>query len=86
MTARRQGKPLKPNTAVDPLLRQIFNEQERLGVSTPMLARLSDIDSRVIASLRHPAVGKGKSIDIHRLRRLAWALDFDFPDKLKKRD
>jgi len=84
MTPQR-GKALKPNTAVDPLLRQIFDEQERLGVSTPTLARLTDIDPRTIADLRHPAVGKGKRISVHHLRRLAEALDFEFPAKLRKR-
>lgn len=85
MTARRQGKLLKPNTAIDPMLRQLFDEQERLGVSTPVLARLTGMDARTISDLRHPAIGKGKSVSVRYLRKLAEALDFDFPDKLKKR-
>lgn len=84
MTPQR-GKALKPNTAVDPLLRQIFDEQERLGVSTATLARITGIDMRVIADLRHPAIGKGKRINMHHLRQLAEALDFEFPAKLRKR-
>ena len=35
---RREGRPLQPNTAYDPLMKQLFDEQERLNVSTRLLA------------------------------------------------
>ncbi len=85
MNGRRDGRPLEPNTAYDPLLKQLFTEQERLGVSTRVLAKLVGVDKRALDALRHPAVSKGKLVPLYVVRRLAEALDFVFPDKLVKR-
>jgi hypothetical protein len=85
MTGRREGKPLKPNTAYDPLLRQIFAEQERLNVSTRQLASISGLPASTIEDLRHPSIDKGKHAVLHQVRRLAEALDFEFPDRMRKR-
>lgn len=85
MNGRREGKPLQPSTAYDPLLKQIFNEQERLNVSTRILAHISGVPQSTIENLRHPAGSNGKRIMLHQVRRLAEALDFDFPSQIKKR-
>ena len=85
MTGRREGKPLQPNTAYDPLLRQIFAEQERLNVSSRLLASISGVPASTIEDLRHPSLDKGKRVPLHQVRRLAEALDFEFPDRMRKR-
>jgi hypothetical protein len=85
MTGRREGKPLKPNTAYDPLLKQIFDEQERLNVSSRLLANISGLPASTIEDLRHPSIDKGKHAVLHQVRRLAEALDFEFPDRMRKR-
>jgi len=85
MTGRREGKPLQPNTAYDPLMKQIFDEQERLNVSSRLLASISGVPASTIEDLRHPSLDKGKRVPLHQVRRLAEALDFDFPDRMRKR-
>jgi hypothetical protein len=85
MNGRREGKPLQPNTAYDPLLQQIFAEQERLNVSTRILSHLSGVPQSTIEDLRHPSSSNGKRIMLHHIRRLCEALDFDFPLTIKKR-
>jgi len=85
MTGRREGKPLQPNTAYDPLMKQIFDEQERLNVSSRLLASISGVPASTIEDLRHPSIDKGKRVPLHQVRRLAEALDFDFPDRMRKR-
>lgn len=85
MNGRRDGRPLQPHTSYDPLLAQIFSEQERLNVSTRLLADISGVPKRTIDQLRHPALDKGKNVPLYQVRRLAQALDFDFPDRLRKR-
>jgi hypothetical protein len=85
MTGRREGKPLQPNTAYDPLLKQIFDEQERLNVSSRLLASISGVPKHTIDELRHPSLDKGKRVPLHQVRRLAEALDFEFPDRMRKR-
>jgi hypothetical protein len=85
MNGRREGKPLKPNTTYDPLLRQIFTEQERLNVSSRLLANISGVPASTIEDLRHPSLDKGKRVPLHQVRRLAEALDFEFPDRMRKR-
>lgn len=82
---RRDGKPLQPNTAYDPILKQLFDEQERLNVSTRLLADISGVPGTTISAMRHPSGAGGKKIMLHHLRRLAEALDFVFPDRLRKR-
>ena len=82
---RREGRPLQPNTCYDPLLKQLFAEQERLNVSTRLLADISGVPKYTIDDLRHPKLGKGKRVSLFHVRRLAEALDFEFPDKLRKR-
>jgi hypothetical protein len=83
MTGRREGKPLQPNTAYDPLLKQIFDEQERLNVSSRLLASISGVPASTIEDLRHPSLDKGKRVPLHQVRRLAEALDFEF--RMRKR-
>jgi hypothetical protein len=85
MTGRREGKPLQPNTAYDPLMKQIFDEQERLNVSSRLLASISGVPASTIEDLRHPSLDKGKRVPLHQVRRLAEALDFEFPDSMRKR-
>ena len=85
MTGRREGKPLQSNTAYDPLLKQVFDEQERLNVSSRLLASISGVPKRTIDELRHPSLDKGKRVPLHQVRRLAEALDFDFPNRMRKR-
>lgn len=85
MNGRRDGRPLEPTTAYDPLLKQIFTEQERLCVSTRVLARLVGVNKRTLDDLRHPAETKGKMVPLFVVRRLAEAMDFTFPDRLVKR-
>ena len=85
MNGRREGRPLQPNTAYDPLLKQIFDEQERLNVSSRLLASISGVPASTIEDLRHPSIDKGKRVPLHQVRRLAEALDFDFPDRMRKR-
>lgn len=85
MNGRRDGRPLQPHTAYDPLLAQIFSEQERLNVSTRLLADISGVPKRTIDEMRHPALNKGKRVPLWHVRRLAEALDFEFPTKLRKR-
>lgn len=82
---RREGRPLQPSTAYDPLLKQLFDEQERLNVSTRLLADISGIPKRTIDQLRHPSLNKGKNLPLYQVRRLAEALDFVFPNRLQKR-
>ena len=82
---RRDGRPLKPSTAYDPILKQLFDEQERLNVSTRLLADISGVPKRTIDQLRHPALNKGKNLPLYQVRRLAEALDFEFPNRLRKR-
>jgi hypothetical protein len=85
MTGRREGKPLQSNTAYDPLMKQIFDEQERLNVSSRLLASISGVPASTIEDLRHPSLDKGKRVPLHQVRRLAEALDFEFPDRMRKR-
>jgi len=85
MNGRREGRPLQPNTAYDPILKQIFDEQERLNVSSRLLASISGVPASTIEDLRHPSLDKGKRVPLHQVRRLAEALDFDFPDRMRKR-
>jgi hypothetical protein len=85
MTGRREGKPLQSNTAYDPLMKQIFDEQERLNVSSRLLASISGVPKHTIEDLRHPSIDKGKRVPLHQVRRLAEALDFEFPDRMRKR-
>lgn len=75
---------MKPTTNRDPLLRQIFTEQERLKVSNTRLAKLSGISVAAISELRHPDADKGKRPTLHQVRQLALTLNFDFPDRLLK--
>ena len=78
------GANLKPTTAFDPLLRQIFTEQERLRISTHRLAKLAHMGVSKVMDLRHPSIDHGKTCTLAQARRLAEALDFKFPDKLIK--
>lgn len=80
-----RGRKLEPTTAADPLLRQIFTEQERLGVTTYRLARLAGMSPKIVATLRHPEHDKGKRVLVHHIRQLAFVLDFEWPEKLVKR-
>lgn len=81
---RYDGQLLKPNTAYDPLLRSIFNEQERLQISASFLAKLSGVHRTRISQLRHPKMDRGKSPTLREVRALAEALDFKFPNRLPK--
>lgn len=83
---RSHGKPLQPTTAHDPLLRQIFAEQERLNLATTSLAKISHVHATTIADLRHPNGSKGKRVFIHQVKQLAIALDFKWPDSLEKNE
>ena len=78
------GRAHKPSTAYDPLLRFIFAEQERMELSTLFLSKLSGIHRTRISQLRHPQRDRGKSPTIREVRALAEALDFKFPDTLRK--
>lgn len=78
------GRAFKPSTNQDPLLRQIFDEQARLNVSTTTLARITGINKRALEALRHPAVDKGKRATVAQVRQLAEALDFKWPTRLQK--
>lgn len=80
------GRAFKPSTNQDPLLKQLFDEQARLNVSTATLARISGIDKRALEALRHPSIGKGKRATIAQARQLAEALDFKWPTRLAKND
>lgn len=82
---RREGRPLQPNTAYDPILKQLFDEQERLNVSTRLLADISGVPKRTLDNLRHPVLSSGKNMPLYQVRRLAEALDFEFPSRLRKR-
>lgn len=75
---------MKPTTNRDPLLKQIFTEQERLRISTARFARLSGVDETTIGQLRHPNERKGKRPTLNQVRSLALALDFKFPERLSK--
>lgn len=85
MNGRRDGRPLQPNTAYDPLLKQIFDEQERVNISTRVLAAISGVPATTINELRHPSLEKGKRATMFQVRRLAEALDFEFPERMRKR-
>jgi hypothetical protein len=85
MNGRRDGRPLRPHTSYDPLLKQIFDEQERLAVSSRLLSDISGVPKRIIDQLRHPKLGYGKNVPLYQVRRLAEALDFEFPDRMRKR-
>jgi len=74
-----------PTTAHDPLMRQLFVEQERRGITNLELARLSSIHHGVISALRHPrADGRGKRPTLAQARAIARALEFHFPDELDR--
>jgi hypothetical protein len=75
---------MKPTTNRDPLLRQIFTEQERLRISNRRLAKLSGIGVSAIGELRHPDEHTGKRPTLGQVRALALALDFKFPERLSK--
>lgn len=79
------AKPgLQPTTQPDPLLRFLFREQERLGISNSRLARMSGVSPRCIIRYRHPGPKGGKTPPLTHARQLAHALGFTFPDKLEK--
>lgn len=80
----RTGRPKLPSTAYEPLLRAIFAEQDRLNISTAKLAKISNLSPTTIAKLRHPHGGSGKNASLNQVRRLAEALDFQFPSTLRK--
>lgn len=76
---------LQPTTQKDPLLRFLFREQERLGISNSRLARVSGVSPRCITRYRHPAPNTGgKSPPLTHARQLARALGFTFPESLEK--
>ena len=75
---------LQPTTQPDPLLRFLFQEQERLGISNGRLARMSGVSPRCITRYRHPGSTGGKTPPLTHARQLAHALGFTFPDKLEK--
>lgn len=75
---------LRPTTNRDPLLRQIFTEQERLRLPNSRLAGYSGLSERVIHDLRHPTEHNGKRATLVQVRALALALDFEFPARLIK--
>lgn len=70
-------------TARDPLLRQIFAEQDRLRISSARLSYMSGISVYKIRHYRHPN-DHGKLVLLRDVRHLAEALDFNFPSKLLK--
>lgn len=80
----KRGRPPIPSTNQDPLLRQLFNEQDRLQVSTSRLAKISGIRAEIIAHYRHPSVFHGKRPHYEHVKALALALDFKWPEKLTK--
>jgi len=77
---------LTPNTATDPLLRQLFEEQERLNIPTSKLAAMANVEKRSLDHLRHPPPGKAKTARLDCVRGLATALGFAFPDQLQRLD
>ena len=79
-----KGRALKPNTARDTLMKQLFDEQERLNVSNYRLGKLSAIHPVTIAKLRHPEGSHGKHPTLNQVRAIAEALDFIFPERLRK--
>lgn len=81
---RYDGKPLKPSTAYDPLLRFIFRQQEQRAIQTAFLAKLTGMRAQRISQLRHPQRDRGKSPTLREARALAEALDLKFPDHLMK--
>lgn len=78
------AKSLQPTTQQDPLLRFLFREQERLGLSNGRLASMSGVSPRCITRYRHPTQKGGKAPPLTHARQLAHALGFIFPDKLEK--
>lgn len=77
-------RPPKPSTNRDPLIQQIFNEQDRLGISTGTFAKLSGIDRRALEHMRHPGIANGKRTTLIQARAMAEALEFVWPTKLQK--
>jgi hypothetical protein len=73
-------------TSNEPLLRQIFDEAERLGVKMTTLAKLSGISYGRVLLFRNPDIKyqRGFNPRLDEVRSLALALDFEFPDRLSK--
>lgn len=70
---------LHPTTQPDPLLRALFTEQERRGLSNHRLATLSGVHRDVICAYRHPSRHGGKRPTITHVRAIAEALGYHFP-------
>ncbi len=79
-------RPLKPTKSTDPLLQQIFDEQQRLGMTTTDLAQRAGLPKPTVDGLRQPRPGRGKVVSINYVRRLATAVGFSFPNELKRLD
>lgn len=64
---------LRPNTAIDPTVRQIFTEQERQKISIRKLSEQTGLSVALISKLRHPDAN-GKHIRLPHLKKLAKAV------------
>ena len=79
-------RPLKPTKSTDPLLQQIFDEQQRLGMTTTDLAQRAGLPKPTVDGLRQPRPGRGKVVPINYVRRLATAVGLSFPSELQRLD
>lgn len=79
-------RPLKSTKSTDPLLQQIFDEQQRLGMTTTDLAQRAGLPKPTVDGLRQPRPGGGKVVPINYVRRLATAVGFSFPSELQRLD
>lgn len=64
------------NDAIDPLMVELFNEQDRLGISSLELARRTNLDQRVVYRLRRPSLKyeTGKRATVAQLVSISKAL------------
>ena len=84
MANHTRYRALHPNSAIHPLLKQIFAEQESKRMSLVELAELTGISRTRLAKLRHPNGDAGKKPSLAEVQALAKALGFQFPIKLRK--
>lgn len=81
--ARPAHRPSLPSTNPEPIMKQLFDEQDRLGITTLKLAMMTGIYWRTLSKLRHPMLGGGvKNASIYQARIIASALGFVMPTQL----
>lgn len=73
----------QPSPTRNVWLRQVFDEQDRLGITNQTLARMSGMDVRTVNKLRQ-AGSDGKRPTFDQVVNLLEAMDFKFPEKLTK--